>query len=86
MKESFAAIFQFLEQFEPQVSGHAHEPPDPALQAKVRAFARGELPAAEHEPFIRQLQADPDLVGFLTATVKGMRGGEGADAGKSRQR
>lgn len=76
MNESFSAVFQFLEQFEPRAAGHGHEPPDPALRAKVQAFARGELPAAEHEPFIRQLQADPDLVGYLTETVKGMRGDE----------
>ncbi len=82
MNESFASIFQFLEQFEPQVSGHAHVPPDPGMRAKVEAFARGELPAAEHEPFIRQLQADPELVGFLTKTVKDMRGSELAEAGK----
>lgn len=76
MNESFAAIFQFLDQFEPRVAGHGQEPADPVLRAKVQAFARGELPAVEHEPFIRQLQADPDLVGYLTETVKGMRGDE----------
>ncbi len=86
MNESFAAVFQFLEQFEPQVSGHALEPLDPALRAKVQAFARGELPTAEHEPLIRQLQADPELVGFLTATVKGMRGEDTAGTGKNRHR
>ena len=76
MNEPFADIFRFLEQFEPQVAGRAYEPLDPATRAKVQAFARGELPAAEHEPFIRQLQADPALVGLLTETVKGMRGDE----------
>ncbi len=86
MNDSFAAIFQFLEQFEPQVSGHALEPLDPALRAKVQAFARGELPAAEHEPLIRQLQTDPELVGFLTATVKGMRGNEGTNAAPNHSR
>ena len=86
MNESFAAIFQFLEQFEPQAAGHGHEPPDPALRAKVQAFARGELPATEHEPFIRQLQADPDLVGYLTETVKSMRGNDAASSTKNRSR
>lgn len=83
MNDSFAAIFEFLGQFESQVAGHVLEPPDPALQAKVRAFARGELPADEHEPLIRQLQADPALVGYLTATVKSLRGGDAAGTGKA---
>ncbi len=75
MNESFVPIFQFLEQFEPQVSGRGHEPPDPALRAKVQAFARGELPAAEHEPLIRQLQADPALAAYLGEAVKSLRTG-----------
>lgn len=77
MNESFAAIFQFLEQFEPQVVGHAYEPPDPAARAKVLAFARGELSADEREGLIRQLQADPSLVGYLSQTVKSLREQEG---------
>ena len=85
MNESFAAIFRFLEQFEPQVAGHAYEPPDPALRAKVQAFARGDLPADEHDCLIRQLQADPDLVGYLSETVKGLRGDKPA-AGQNRVR
>ena len=73
MNDSFAAIFEFLDQFAPRVAGHGLEPPDPAVRAKIQAFARGELPSTEREPFIRQLQADPALVGFLTDMVKGMR-------------
>ena len=73
MNDSFATIFEFLEQFAPQVAGHGLEPPDPVTRAKVQAFARGELPAGEHETLIRQFQADPALVGYLAATVKGMR-------------
>ena len=76
MNDSFAAIFEFLEQFAPRVAGHGLQPPDPTLRAKVQAFARGELPAGEHEGLIRQLQADPALVGYLTETVKSLRGKE----------
>ncbi len=74
MNESFAAIFEFLEQFAPQVAGHSLEPPDPVLRAKVVAFAHGELSPTEHEDLIRQLQADPALVGYLSETVKSLRG------------
>ena len=81
MNEPFAAILEFLEQFAPGVTGHGLEPPDSVLRAKVAAFARGELSAAEHEGLIRRLQADPALVGYLSETVKGLRG-EPADTGK----
>ena len=83
MNASFAAIFEFLEQFAPGVTGHGLEPPDPALRARVAAFARGDLPATEHEGLIRQLQADPALVGYLSETVKGLRG-KPSEAGKDR--
>ena len=52
------------------------QPSDPTLRAKVQAFARGELPAGEHERSVCQLQADPALVGYLTETVKSLRGKE----------
>ena len=81
MNESFAAIFEFLEQFAPQVVGHGLEPPDPALRAKMAAFARGELLPAEHEGLLRELQADPALVGYLSETVKSLRA-KTTDAGK----
>ncbi len=79
MSTSFATIFDFLDQFEPQVSGHSVEALDPALRAKVDAFARGELSDAEQDPFIKQLQLDPQLQTALTEAVKGLRSRDSRD-------
>ena len=78
MNEPITSIFQFLEQFEPQVTGHSHEPLDPGLRAKVQAFARGELSAGEQESFIQQLQSDPQLLGAMSDTVKSLRSSAGS--------
>ena len=73
MANPFARLARFLDQTEPEVEGRALEQPPPAIQLKLRQFARGELPEAQQRELFQELGRNRHWVSLLAEEVKALR-------------
>ena len=73
MSTAFQILAGFLERFGDEVEGRASPLPPGEVQAKLRALARGSLPAAEQSQLISLLSQNPQWVTLLAEEVKALR-------------
>ena len=64
---------RFLERTEPEVEGRALEEPGPTDRARLRRFARGELPPAEQKELFDRLNRNRRWTAVLADEVKALR-------------
>ena len=73
MSNSFKILAGFLDRTEPEVQGRSMEDPPTSVQGKLRQFARGELPEAEHKDLFKHLQRNRHWIPLLADEVKSLR-------------
>ena len=73
MSNTFEILAGFLDRFEDEVEGRELQEPPEAVRTKLGAFAKGELPKAEHEELLSMLRQNPGWVARLAAEVKALR-------------
>lgn len=75
VKDSFTAVFEFLEQCAPEVAGRAVIEPDLAVLSKLQRFARGACNPREREEVCTLLRTTPVWLRWLAKEVKEARVG-----------
>ncbi len=70
---SFEILSGFLSRFGEEVEGRESPVPPPEVSARLRSFARGQLPASEQVELMRHLHEHPDWVATLAAEAKALR-------------
>lgn len=73
MNDSFAILAGFLDRAETEVEGRTLEAPPEDFRAKLRGFARGELPEPERLEVIGRLNCNPQWILLLAEDVKALR-------------
>ena len=73
MNNSFAILAGFLDRGETEVEGRTLEAPPETFRAKLRDFARGELPEPERLEVITRLNRNPQWILLLAEDVKALR-------------
>ena len=73
MPNTFEILNGFLVRFGNEVEGRQSADLPAEVMAQLRSFARGQLPAAEQEKLIQQLNDHPDWVIVLAAEAKALR-------------
>ena len=73
MPTDFEILTSFLDQFNDEVGGRTLTEPDEEMRAKLRAFARGELPETEREALVSALNENPGWVEILAEEAKRAR-------------
>ena len=73
MNEPFAILAGFLDRAESEVEGRALELPPETFRAKLRDFARGELPEADRLEVICGLNQNRHWLALLADEVKALR-------------
>jgi hypothetical protein len=78
MTNPFEILTGFLERFDAEVQGRdAGDPPADVLP-KLRALARGELPASERASLMVQLDEHPGWIRCLSEEIKALRANPGS--------
>ena len=73
MSEPFKILADFLDQFEPQVSGRSTEPAPAEMRQKLELFAKGDLAPEERGEICAMLAQRPEWVEILVREVKKLR-------------
>lgn len=73
MPNNFKILTSFLAHFGDEVEGRESSDLPAEVIAQLRSFARGQLPAAEQEKLIQQLNDHPDWVAALATEAKALR-------------
>lgn len=73
MKHTFKNLAAFLDRFGGEVEGRAVSDPPEEEQIRLRRFARGQLPAAEHPEIFARLKQHPHWIAWLAHEVKTLR-------------
>ncbi len=73
MSNTFEILAGFLERFGDEVEGRELQEPPEVVRTKLRAFARGELPKAEHGELLSLLSQNPGWIPQLATDVKALR-------------
>jgi hypothetical protein len=73
VEDDLNALFEFLEQFAPEVSARSVAEPDAISVARLERFASGQSPAAERAEICRLLQTHPHWLRWLASRVKSTR-------------
>jgi hypothetical protein len=77
MQNTFEILAGFLDRFGVEVEGRELQEPPEAIQIKMRALARGDLPETEHNEFLFLLSQNPGWIARLAAEVKALRADKG---------
>jgi hypothetical protein len=81
MPNEIKTLLEFLDRFSDEVEGRSLEQPPDGLKAKLRDFARGQLPEPERRKLIGQLKQHPDWLASLAGEARSLR-----PAAQSRER
>lgn len=73
MSDPDKIIFDFLQSFEPEVSGRSTDPIPDELRAKMRLFAQGKLSEFEQQELQKLLAGKPKWIAALAEEVKALR-------------
>lgn len=73
MSDPNKILFDFLQSFEPEVSGRSADPIPADLRAKMQLFARGKLSESEQQELQKLLAGKPTWITALADEVKAMR-------------
>lgn len=73
MNNTFKLLAEFLDRFEGEVEGRQFVAPPAEVQAKLRALARGSLPATEQQEIFLLLNQNTEWIADLAKEIKAMR-------------